>query len=233
MEIKYPEKWLKPFREIESGKLAKDEQLASFLIFGIINKTTLKEENHALFAVIKRGNKALGRVVYSSMHPNSKSFAFTGASEFAEYPVEDVDTLIKETQEAAISFAVKMHKENIGKDIDLDKPMFGLIIRENASLEGIVEDLSKIDNDMFEIPKQIALELLGLNDLSARTGKFSNLLANIQNRPVLDPIVIKSKFIKISEEQELIKKYGFKKIQKLAQKINYCGEIVNKQKQNG
>lgn len=230
MEIKYPEKWLKPFREIESGKLAKDEQLASFLIFGIINKTTMKEENHALFAVVKKGNKALGRVVYSSMHPNSKSFAFTGASEFAEYPVEDVDTLIKETQEAAISFAVKMHQENIGKDIDLDKPMFGLIIRENASLEGIVEDLSKIDNNMFEIPKQIALELLGLNDLTADANRFNNLMANI---PVLDPILIKSEFVKISEEQELIKKYGFRKIQKLAQKINYCGEIVNKQKQNG
>ncbi|MFA5068049.1 MAG: hypothetical protein WC466_08475 [Candidatus Izemoplasmatales bacterium] len=229
MEIKYPEKWLKPFREIESGKLAKDEQLASFLIFGIINKTTMKEENHALFAVVKKGNKALGRVVYSSMHPNSKSFAFTGASEFAEYPVEDVDTLIKETQEAAINFAVKMHQENIGKDIDLDKPMFGLIIRENASLEGIVEDLSKIDNNMFEIPKQIALELLGLNDLTADANRFNNLMANI---PVLDPILIKSEFVKISEEQELIKKYGFRKIQKLAQKINYCGEIVNKQKQN-
>ena len=229
MEIKYPEKWLKPFREIESGKLAKDEQLASFLIFGIINKTTMKEENHALFAVVKKGNKALGRVVYSSMHPNSKSFAFTGASEFAKYPIEDVDTLIKETQEAAINFAVKMHQENIGKDIDLDKPMFGLIIRENASLEGIVEDLSKIDNNMFEIPKQIALELLGLNDLTADANRFNNLMANI---PVLDPILIKSEFVKISEEQELIKKYGFRKIQKLAQKINYCGEIVNKQKQN-
>jgi hypothetical protein len=228
MEIKYPEKWLKPFREIKSGKLAQDEQLASFVIFAIINRTTLKEENYALFAVIKKGNKALGRVIYSSMHPNLKSFAFKGASEFAEYPIEDTDTLIKETQEAAIGFAMKLHKEDKNKDINFDKPLFGLQVRENASSESILDDLGKIDNDMFEIPKQIVMELLGLNDLTVGISKFSNLMANI---PALDPILIKSEFVKISEEQELIKKYGFKKIQKLAQKINYCGEIVNKQKQ--
>lgn len=233
MEIKYPSKWFKSFREIKSGKLAQNENLASFVIFGIVNKKTKEEENYALFAVIKKEGKAIGRVIYSKIHPNRKSFAFIGASEFAEYPVEDIDALIKESQAAAMGFAINLHKGHKDKDIDFDKPMFGLIIREDASLESIVDDLSKINNDMFEIPKQIALGLLGLNDLTAGDSRFNDLMADIQSHPATEPIVIKSEFAKISEEQELIKKYGFKKIQQLAQKINYCGEIINKQKQNG
>lgn len=259
MPKKYPEKWLEPFKEMESAELEPNEQLKAFFMFETIDKTTRKAVGEIIFAITTKENKAIGKVIAIGLHPTEEKYAVAGAAVFAEYPENETQALLDESIEAMSHFALGIHLHNEGnQDVDFDKPIFGIQAKNNATNTQMVIDMLKIGNDGFDTQRQIAIGAMGLNktlnkqdidealkelipQLLAKTTKYPfsmPITGETNEEPIIgfapeknkqpSPEETKTALTKAAEEQALIDKYGLKKIQALAEKINYHGEIINK-----
>lgn len=259
MPKKYPEKWLEPFKEIGSAELEPNEQLKAFFMFETIDKTTRKAVGEVIFAITAKDNKTIGKVIAVGIHPTEEKFAISGAAVFAEYPENETQALLDESIEAMSHFALGIHLHNDGnQDVDLDRPIFGIQAKNNATNTQMVLDMLKIGNDGFDMQRQIAIRAMGLdkaitpeNLKETLKDLIPQLLANAGQNPLSIPTTgeaneesiigfapeknkqpspeeTKTALTKAAEEQALIDKYGLKRIQALAEKINYHGEIINK-----
>lgn len=259
MPKKYPDKWLEPFKELNTSELEPNEQLKAFFMFETIDKTTRKAVGEVIFAITTKDNKTIGKVIAVGLHPTEGKYAVLSAAIFAEYPENESQALLDEAVEAMGHFAIGIHLHNEGnQDVNFDKPIFGIQAKNNATNTQMVLDMLKIGNDGFDTQRQIAIRALGLDkaitpenlketlkdlipQLIANAGKdplSMPVLGETKEEPIIgfapeknkqpSPEETKTALTKAAEEQALIDKYGLKKIQALAEKINYHGEIINK-----
>lgn len=228
MTKKYPENWKDPFKENILATLEENEKLKSFFVLELIDRTTREIKEESIFVITTKNNKTIGKLVEMEIEQpkNSNEIIIkkinTGI--YAEYPENEKQALIEETMEIIKTMAIKIHlegeKENL--DIDINKPMFGIQAKDNSTNKQIAIDICKI-NDDFNLQRQLVIEILGLEKEITKENiqKIKNLIDEIELTTQNE------KQTKKKEEKELIKKYGLEKIQKLAKKIDYHGEIIN------
>jgi hypothetical protein len=242
----YPEKWFIPFKPIAQAALAADESIAMAMMFTTQHPDG-KDLAHAIFTVIRKGNKVIGRNIISHINPDGQSYCKGHADDCAEYDAVDESKLIDELRETVFGFGARMLADkNSPITMDPSKPIYYIQTPVGATKEEVVERMDEDNNPEGEIPKQVLQRVLGLTPDSSptRTTKGAESLDDYLKRTVpgaqkiqLTPKENEStaplnNLANAAKEMELIKKYGKKKIQDLAKKINYNGAIINKNKKH-
>lgn len=218
-----PDKWFAPFHELSDSKLASDETLAMILHMEIGNKIDDKIA-HNLFAVVRKGNKAIGRFIIC--HSESNGVYEGHANDIAEYPIENQQELIEEIRNHGLAMGVAIAGGASEKlKLNTNKPAFYLQTPENATNMGVMAKFAENNDPQGETAKQVITTVLGLSQLSYPALK--NL--NESLFPTLKTVSPKAKegmaatnnLAKAAKEMELIKKYGKKPMQELAKKMKY------------
>ena len=190
--------------------------------------TSAGEKMYNLFTVIdtKNGFASARHTVSNLKGENPLS------QEVASYPIDDVDELIEEHKNKALNFATTIIKLSPGGlTIDTSKPVaFLRVHKENNHTDK--ETLYRTIKESQEgEPKGEDVTTAIINILKLAPNNNNNF----QIAPVMPETEEDKKLNNIEralKEQALIKKFGKKKIEDLAKKMNYYGEIVNKIKSN-
>lgn len=224
-----PDKWLVPFRKLNSATLAPDEQLAFVLYFEVKYRKD-NDKAHNMFIVVRKGDKAIARNVVA--HGNDVGYCQGHADEVAEYDIKDTETLIDEIKNHGILMATMLAQEgpNFPLTIDTTKPIIAIQPPITETRAGIVNRLLSEAAKTPEArePHQVIIGVLGLNEIPLAT----QVAPEPVTEKVIDPETQKlNNLEKAAKEMELIKKFGKKNMEELAKRMNYQGEVINKIKE--
>ena len=218
-----PDKWFEPFHELPDAKLATNETLAMILHMEIENKTN-NQIAHNLFAVVRKGNKAIGRFIIC--HSEGNHICEAHASNIAEYPIENQQELIEEVRNHGLMMGVAVASgASPNLKLDTSKPAFYLQTPENATNKGVIAKFAENNDPEGEVAKQIIATTLGLTQTSYPTLKNLNesLFPTLKtvSPKANEGMAATNNLAKAAKEMELIKKYGKKPMQELAKKMKY------------
>lgn len=211
MEHKHPERWHQKLASLETTKLAPDEIL-SMIIYFEINDSRVKEGNkiHNIFTIVKKGEKSIARMILVEGE-NQK----VNVCEVAQYPIEQEAEMVNELKQDAIELAQTLTMELEKKEKGtLQKSVFCLVIPEARTNEDVAKIIDEDITETSNIPREMIKSLLGLPGQ-----KKEIIVPKIQEK--------KTKITK-KKEEELIKKFGLKNMEKLAKQLNFHGKILNK-----
>lgn len=213
-----PDKWFTPLKKLPTAKLAKNETLASILHIEI---ETIQPSNinHNLFAVIRKGNKAIARFIIT--HHENGNYCSGHASDIAEYPIENQKDLIEEVRNHGLMVGIAVaSKTSPNLKLDPSKPAFYLETPENATNDKILMRFAMDNDPQGETAKQIITTVLGLKETQGAQQTFTEAILTTLAKKENEGIKTNN-LAKAAKELELINKYGKKQIQELARKINY------------
>lgn len=218
----HPEKWTSFACKTEIPKnetdIIKDtDEIRGILAAEVTNPITNKRIFSTIL-VIERENILIGKQIVSDS---------TGIDclqkDFVVYPKEDLEPLLNEVKEKTLAFI----KDLIEGDqkvaiVDTTKPVVGLFIKELKNTRQYIQKTFSSN------PEPLAQEII---DTVLKQLKITEIKEEFQIAPIM-PVSEEDKKLnnlqRALKEQELIKKFGKKRIEDLAKKINYYGEIVNK-----
>ena len=218
-----PDKWITPMRDVPNTKLNPDETLTMILHFETIKNNT--KIDHTMFAVIRKGNKVIGRNIVS--HDEGNGFICQGhAHDFVEYPIENQKELIKEVRNHGLAVAIAL-ATGVSTEIKLniEHPAFYLQTPENSTNAGVMAKFAENKDPQGETAKQVITDVFGLRE--AAFPQLTNLAKKLfatSTTPVkkeTKETKATNNLAKAAKELELINKYGKKAIQTLAKKMNY------------
>lgn len=215
-----PQNWYTPFREMPSATLASDETLAMILHVEIQNKQK-KEVAHSLFAVVRKGNIASAR--YIVCHGDNDGFCAGHAQEIAQYPIENEKELIEEVRNQGLMMCVMLLQEpaDFPLTMDINKPAFYLKTPPNATNSEILSRFAQDTDPQGAMAKEVITQTLGL--------KKAAIKPNAKELTPQEDLTKKAETLKAAAiEEDLVKRFGKKKMTELAQKMNYHGQIINK-----
>lgn len=219
-----PEKWFSPWVKQNTTEIASDEEIAMLMCFAV----THEEEDfiaHSMFIVVKKGNKAIARSTV--VHEHGDKYTDGNTHNMAEYPIDNVTDLCDEVKKEALGMAVRLMQENGPLKIDTSKPLMLMLPPNGTTKKDIATKLQEDTTEEVEVQKQIIIKVLGLLKTSPVIKTVPN--PNIVMTMTVDENLAKAaKEQKIKQEEDLIKKFGKKRIEQLAKTINYKGEIINK-----
>ena len=237
-----PQNWFTPIKPIENTILKQNEKLSMVMHFEIEN--TLNNENgHIIFATIEKNNKIIARNII--LHENHTLDLCEGhAHDLAEYPIENKNNLIKELREQALKIASMFANDPFGiTKIDKNKSIFYIQGKENYTNENLLQNLMKDTDPRGITAKNVIIKTFGLNQSNTNhlnhncTTTHPETNKELNNDITIENLINESKehnkpndLEKALKEQELIKKFGKSRIEKLAKQINYEGITINKNK---
>lgn len=236
---KYPDKWVT--KDDRSSKLTKDEKLSLIMIYKLeaitpkFKELEKEQDSFGIFGVLERENKAIGFIGVYHLKEN-KQLCNGHIGEIVEYDKEDKNTLIEEMSKIGMTMAKQTANDpRITMLFDVKNGMLYMKTPEDVSNEDIMEQIEeriKDEDNKQQIEQlEVVKEILKEQTTQSITEKTETI-----SKPVLSPL--QEKDIERSEslkkelaktEKALIKKYGKDKIEELAKKIKYKGEIINKQ----
>jgi hypothetical protein len=218
-----PQNWFKPFRDNPSAKLAADETVAMILHMEI-NDSRRNVIAHNMFAVIRKGAKAIGRFIVSfDGNPNDSR-----STDIAEYPIENQHDLINEVRNHGLMLGVAVLSGAAPfLSVNTEKPVYCLQTPDNATNEKILERFASETDPNGITAQKVITEVLGLKPDPLATSEINGHRMTMQVSEDLKPT---SNLQKAAAELELIKKYGEKPMLELAKKMGYQGEIINQPK---
>jgi len=225
MKHKHPEKWKNMLQPKETHtKLQKNEAIKMILHF--ILKEDEKEVSHELFTIVQRENKAIAKRITSHIDRERKGACNGHSDEIVEYPIKDTDILIDEMRAIISGF---VHKMNDQEDIPLKtSEMIYMQITKQETNQRMIEKIQQDKTPETKERKDTIMNLLGLDSIefTARWPSWEQI-EKLQRKKEKKP---KKDTKLIDSEKQLIKKYGKKRIEKLAKEIGYKGELINKNK---
>lgn len=226
LERSQPDKWFEPFRKNESATLADDERLAFVLAYEVLYTNNDSETAINMFIVVEKNGKAIARSIVA--HANSKGVCQGHSDDFAEYDAKDIKTLIEETKNHGITMAQMLANGNTKAPlkINTNNPLVGLQPpkplnkTECAALaEELINKQELNGSDTFKVRQAIVLTL-GLNESAP------SALVVAPVKPPVDENL--NNLERAAQELALIDKFGKKKMEELAKKMNYKGAVLNK-----
>lgn len=208
---RHPEKWniypvTSPTQGFEQDETPELLSMFTAQIHGV-------DVMHHIFSVVRKNDKAILKNINYQIDRNQKK---DSTEIIAEYPVEDIKYLIEECKEMYIEFAKKMVTDTAhGLGLNMNNPLYIIIKPDSATIEDMKEKMTEFDQrENINIGETIL-----------------NIIEDLKPKKIVKKEE-KSIEQKKTEEKELIRKYGRKKIEALAKEMNYKGVLVNNQNNN-
>lgn len=223
-------KTLDDIRPLQSATLASDETLASVLHFEI-EDTAKRIINHTLFAVVRKGNKAIGRTLVC--HEDENGLCNGHAADMAESPIEQENELIAELTAHGLMVPKQLMEMNHQTlKVVMEHPAFFIKSPKNSTTEGLLSKLAEDQDPDAETAKAVIVKVFGL--LGKLTPNQPSEVSPLSPIPSAKDIALKdtNNLEKAAKEMELIKKFGKAAMEKLAKSMNYEGQVINKTKLN-
>lgn len=225
----HPEKWLTGPHPVANTQLAPNETLAMAMMFDVISGTDI---THCLFTVIRKGSASIVRNII--IHSEPDGFCSGHADDMAEYAAHEEKDLIQETKEQVMQFATLLLAEkDPNMTIDMKKPIYFIQTPSYATNMQTANHMMLDTEPEGDMPKKIIIKVLGLAENTNTPLKpespAEEQIEPVANQPkqTLDSI-LPSKEEKAEVEARLIKKFGKKRMEGLAERMGYKGEILNK-----
>lgn len=208
MQLKHPHLWTSTAKE-EDNKIKEGEIVRSLYLIQLKSKQQGKLDEMILY-VTETKEKALLHA--GSVHiEEGKTFCAGHVATVAEYPIEEINTLLEEANELVLFRMEKLKDEN---DVPL-KPIIAIPkIPKDIGNENLHKVLQKIPINT-DIEQQIIKEMISTNKKKKEEKiEIITITATMEEK-----------------EESLVKKFGKKKIEKLAREIGYKGIKINNKKQ--
>ncbi len=215
-----PQNWHQPWIPVPTAKLAEDEEIAMLGRFAV--KSTEHEfKAHTIFMVIRKGDKAIGRTVI--VHANEKGFNNGTAHDFVTYPISNVEALIDEIKNYTIAMGQKVMDEDGDLQLVTEEPGIFMFPPVSQTKQMIATKMEKEMPEVLQEAAEVIIRVLGLKQ-TIKSKPNPNM---VMTMTVLEEEAKKAIENKKKTEEELIKKFGKKKMEELARTINYKGELIN------
>lgn len=241
----HPQKWHNEFKDVHGPAVGPNEIVRAVVYIpftvGKVEDTSTLIHSESIFYIVRTPTELIARNLKSHQHPGAQE-DHTSISEIARYPLEDELAFKQELGDRAMSIGQEMANGTIPL-FAIDKTRHPLAVN-NANLDTTADFIKYLEQDenddegMKETSGRV-LQLLGLK--TARTTAIATAKEKLTTQKTLtnaEKMVMTYEIQKASEgktpeelkieEEALIAKYGRENIESLAKKINYNGELINK-----
>lgn len=212
-----PQDWETTANTEPSATLAQDETVAMVMHFNATDKDG--DQTHVLFTVVRKGDKAIAKNIM--VHESSFGPMAAHAHKLAAYPIENELDLVKEVRNHGLLMAMMLANDPAAPvKLDPNGAVFFTQVPKSGTNAGLLENFNQDTQPEGVMAKRIITEVLGLKPKVEMTMKMSPK----QNESMSDAQAL----AKAAIEQDLIKRFGKKKIVELAKKMDYKGVTINK-----
>ena len=218
-----PQDWFMPFRSA-SAALAADETPALIMHMEVLSDKS-PVVSHTIFTVVRKGNKAIARNIVA--HGDGSGTCCEGhADDIAEYPIENELDLVNEIKTHGLMLGSLLVEKTVPHlHLNTELPVFCMQTPTNVTNTEILTKFTEDTRPEGTVAKAVIKRVFQLDQTNATTN-HTHSNPSPQNSVTLAPkqnndLAAANNLARAAKEMELIKKYGKKKIQDLARKMNY------------